>query len=684
MSVWVTLGGRAPQRAGDIINRFLPLNTVSRRVGRRQAICARPTEVPGWTPGHRTLKHPDSKTARAGDKPTFFIQPHPAVQDQRPGGSRAPADRLPLERALPAPSVACEFRPALWHFPLATESMGVTWREPFAGADAPGPPCPVRLREVAPRVQLSPSHRRYRCHLYSLLVGTRCCSSLPRVAVATCVGQSWQEMFTGAYCTSRVKQGPMYPNRRLLSTARYPTLSACCPLPTAPPTRRTPLSAARCKRGLPKNFSDPEVCEAEMEEYARAARARRAWKLLVSAVDDYGRTPASSHPIKTRSPPDVCRNAGSLPLPPSSFFTSRHLIKNILFVNVRKVALHNPSSLPPSMFLLVDNKSPRTSTPLGVRSALFCPSPGRACLLRVLSSFLLTDFATFTRLVLADAAEAVQDAADQAKEGLCDMEQAGRKVQQPANGLRKTRLTTPRTKPTLGTFIENTSPEHHVRKALDALKTLLDRFAKRVLRRRRPRQGISFCMHRAQFSNTPVSLLGGRARHASFPAQDQELFDTDTDAGRTCAELKGMVRTRWAVLAADTDIERTHGARAARRRCRARWKRAKKRRSKRWASPIRARSMSCRVLAMLKDVPDPRAEYVNTDMELGLENLDISWFGINPAHFFIRNITNDHGLSEVRGARSKTYDIQVSWSEAKVMGHITSKCHGLRSEVKDI
>jgi len=47
-----------------------------------------------------------------------------------------------------------------------------------------------------------------------------------------------------------------------------------------------------------------------------------------------------------------------------------------------------------------------------------------------------------------------------------------------------------------------------------------------------------------------------------------------------------------------------------------------------------------RVLAMLKDVPIPRTEYVDKDIELVLENLDISSFGVNPAHIFVRNITD--------------------------------------------
>ncbi|KAF9011677.1 hypothetical protein BDZ89DRAFT_963742 [Hymenopellis radicata] len=47
-----------------------------------------------------------------------------------------------------------------------------------------------------------------------------------------------------------------------------------------------------------------------------------------------------------------------------------------------------------------------------------------------------------------------------------------------------------------------------------------------------------------------------------------------------------------------------------------------------------------RFLSFMKDVPIPRMEYVDEDIELVLEDLDISSFNINPAHVFIRNITD--------------------------------------------
>lgn len=46
------------------------------------------------------------------------------------------------------------------------------------------------------------------------------------------------------------------------------------------------------------------------------------------------------------------------------------------------------------------------------------------------------------------------------------------------------------------------------------------------------------------------------------------------------------------------------------------------------------------MFSMLKDIPIPRTEYADNDIDLVLENLDISSFALNPAHIFVRNITD--------------------------------------------
>ncbi|KAF4567138.1 hypothetical protein EYR40_006132 [Pleurotus pulmonarius] len=47
-----------------------------------------------------------------------------------------------------------------------------------------------------------------------------------------------------------------------------------------------------------------------------------------------------------------------------------------------------------------------------------------------------------------------------------------------------------------------------------------------------------------------------------------------------------------------------------------------------------------RMLEMLKDVPIPRTEYKDDEVEFVLENVELSSFKLNPAHIFIRNITD--------------------------------------------
>ncbi|KAH7884249.1 hypothetical protein F5I97DRAFT_2035588 [Phlebopus sp. FC_14] len=47
-----------------------------------------------------------------------------------------------------------------------------------------------------------------------------------------------------------------------------------------------------------------------------------------------------------------------------------------------------------------------------------------------------------------------------------------------------------------------------------------------------------------------------------------------------------------------------------------------------------------RVLSVLKDIPIPRTEYIDSEVEFVLENLDISSLSLLPGHVYIRNITD--------------------------------------------
>ncbi|KZT23291.1 hypothetical protein NEOLEDRAFT_1069764 [Neolentinus lepideus HHB14362 ss-1] len=60
-----------------------------------------------------------------------------------------------------------------------------------------------------------------------------------------------------------------------------------------------------------------------------------------------------------------------------------------------------------------------------------------------------------------------------------------------------------------------------------------------------------------------------------------------------------------------------------------------------------------RVFGALKDIPIPRTEYKDGEVEFVLEDLDVSSFGLLPGHVFIRNIT-DVDITAPEGDEAKT------------------------------
>ncbi|KAJ7714104.1 hypothetical protein B0H16DRAFT_1899274 [Mycena metata] len=275
--------------------------------------------------------------------------------------------------------------------------------------------------------------------------------------------------------------------------------------------------------------------------------------------------------------------------------------------------------------------------------------------------FLLNDFASFARLSLADAAEAIQDQAGRAASGLRDVEQGvqdgqrdnlgrdkkrleeekdvrvafetrhghaerrwlechrrgsisqrddrgplgahqlpppSRLLQGPANVLKKTQPTAPRSPPsstpcTSGSTRRSTPPtdqsftaeqlhrghhpEQHVHKALNALKTLVDRFAKpdssvdaillraQALYQRRAR-GLGevkawvdkFFAARAKESGGPrvPALRGGEERAARLAPQREDADRHEHGGGAQVGGVEGRGEAVWGGVAADEDVER--------------------------------------------------------------------------------------------------------------------------------
>ncbi|KAF7329086.1 hypothetical protein MKEN_00169100 [Mycena kentingensis (nom. inval.)] len=369
-------------------------------------------------------------------------------------------------------------------------------------------------------------------------------------------------------------------------------------------------------------------------------------------------------------------------------------------------------------------------------------------------SFLFSDFASFARLTLADAAEAVQGQAGRAKDGLREIDQEvqdgkrddlGRdkkRVEEEQDvrvafehgmdtlkdagstvigagqtAKQKTEATADRTTSrlqnayykaceraqkdpayhdslttlfdtvhkwvnkafdnttgqplTLESFVQDDTSQKRVHKSLAALKTLLDRLAN-------PKSSVDAVLGKADrfvsavrgdsvdvkawvdkfFEHTKRSLDDPdypRSEEARVARRDlrnrgQALLDSETDAGRTWAELKETLKTFFAALAADEDIERVRNAHVqfgedverglvdASEQAETGVQAVLERAAWFWRDLFAV--YAPRFLEMLKDVPIPRTEYVDNDIELVLENLDVSSFGINPAHIFIRNITD--------------------------------------------
>ncbi|KAK0231173.1 hypothetical protein IW262DRAFT_1261912 [Armillaria fumosa] len=221
----------------------------------------------------------------------------------------------------------------------------------------------------------------------------------------------------------------------------------------------------------------------------------------------------------------------------------------------------------------------------------------------------------------------------------------------------------------LDSFINDTTPEKHVSKALKQLQTLFERFA----------------------NNRSLNDLFTKAKQCAIDVREdkdlqkwfQEFFQvirkTVNKPGYMQSEdieqAKKDLRTRWkkffvedskwkthyeafrnelnaleAALNQDKDTKRLRDAHVqlgkviedglveAGSKAKAGLHAAMERASWFWRDIFQV--YIPRALTFMKGFPIPRTEYVDKDSELVLENLDISSFNIQPSHIYIRNITD--------------------------------------------
>jgi hypothetical protein len=131
----------------------------------------------------------------------------------------------------------------------------------------------------------------------------------------------------------------------------------------------------------------------------------------------------------------------------------------------------------------------------------------------------------------------------------------------------------------------------------------------------------------------------------------KQLLDQDSDAGRKWKEdvraLKDELRAFQQAIARDADLQRVRKAHATFGKDLAQsvgsggqigMQFALDQASWFWQDVFNV--YASRLLHVIKDIPIPRTEYVDNEIEFVLENLDISSLSLLPGHVYIRNITD--------------------------------------------
>ncbi|KAH7926366.1 hypothetical protein BV22DRAFT_1009273 [Leucogyrophana mollusca] len=231
----------------------------------------------------------------------------------------------------------------------------------------------------------------------------------------------------------------------------------------------------------------------------------------------------------------------------------------------------------------------------------------------------------------------------------------------------------------LDTFIDDPTEEKHVFQALHTVRALIERlagekslddlFAKIRLCAVDVRQDEDlkawfndFFGHVRQSLDDPG--YEPREKHRELVARWKELLDADSDKGRKWKSdvdaFRAELRAFEQGVKKDADVQRVKRAherfgkeveRGVGTGGQAGLQFAMDQASWFWQDMFNVYAQ--RILGVLKDIPIPRTEYVDPDVEFVLENLDISSLSLLPGHVYIRNIT-DVDISAPAGGTTTT------------------------------
>ncbi|KAG6331470.1 hypothetical protein ID866_7618, partial [Astraeus odoratus] len=294
---------------------------------------------------------------------------------------------------------------------------------------------------------------------------------------------------------------------------------------------------------------------------------------------------------------------------------------------------------------------------------------------------LLNDFASFSRLAIADLAEVVESQAAYAKESLRQIDTEGDEEYKralstlfdtTAKWVNKTVDTVADVGPStsLETFVDDPTDEKHLHQALYNIRALVERLADgksldgvishfRACALDVKEDKDIKAWYNDFFAYVRKCLEEPKYAHDEQAKQEyehlskrwNELLDEDSDAARKWKQdvkaLRRDLRAFQQAISKDPDVIRVRKSHT--QLCgdlesigvdtgKAGVRFALEQGSWFWQDVFNV--YVPRVLNALKDIPIPRTEYVDSEVEFVLENLDISSLHLLPGHVYIRNITD--------------------------------------------